>query len=348
MENGGPPRDRSPVLPRLRVAPDLPPQEGRAARSAPPPLPATASRVASHVRNPTGQHPTDTSLTDHGTTESDDPEAEMPHPSTPSDHRRRGEHRAGSDHARTPAAWPRRLLAAMAGHTAGHPESVDLAQCAADSSSPAGAGLRVAVLAAYHVENAQRARARITALVQAGYHVGPVPFGYRARHTEPESAGIRRRRRVRLTIEPVEAATVAMIFRWRVTDGLPRAEIARRLAGARYPAPLHPVTARPVTWSPAIVATILRNPTYTGRAVWGRRNAGRPVSPTQWVISAAGAHLAIVDDATFLAAQPSERLRTALAIAWRSPQPQGADDRDGVRADGRPGTNTGGNPNRAA
>lgn len=309
----------------------------RAARRhrCPPPLPGSIPTSGTRPAST----PTDTSLTDHGSAESDEPEAEMPHPPTASDHHRHGDHRAGSDHACTPAAWPRRLLAAVAGH----PEPADPAQRATDSGSPAGARLRAVVLAAYHHENAQRAGATITALIQAGYHVGPVPFGYRARHTEPESMG-HRRRRFRLTIEPVEAATVAMIFTWRITDGLSRAEIAHRLTGARYPAPLHPVTARPVTWSP----TILRNPTYTGRTVWGRRHAGRPVAPARWVISAAGAHLAVVDDATFLAAQPSERLRTALAIAWRSHRPPGADDRDGVRAEVRPGTNTGGNPGRAA
>jgi hypothetical protein len=294
-------------------------------------LPPLSGSIPTSGTRPTST-PTDTSLTDCGSTESDDPEAEMPDSFTPSDHDRHGDHRAGSDHADRSAAWPRRLLAAVAGH----PEPADPAQHAAASGSPAGARLRVAVLAAYHVETAQRARATITALVQAGYHVGPVPFGYRARHTEPESVGHRRHSRVRLTIEPVEAATVAMIFTWRVTDGLSRAEIVHRLAGARYPAPLHLVTARPVTWSPAIVATILRNPTYTGRTVWGRRHAGRPVAPTRWVTSAAGAHLAVVDDATFLAAQPSEPLRTELAIAWRSHQPQRADDRDSVRTDGDP------------
>lgn len=178
---------------------------------------------------------------------------------------------------------------------------------------------RATVLAAYHAENTEHARAVITALVRAGYHVGPVPFGYRAHHSPAGTSGDlpnRRRRRVRLTIEPVEAATVAMIFAWCVTDGLSRTQIAHRLTAARYPAPLHPVTGQPVAWSRTIVATILRNPTYTGRTVWGRCQAGQSVPPVRWVFSAPGAHLLLVNDDMFLAAEPSPRRRAELVAAW--------------------------------
>jgi hypothetical protein len=176
------------------------------------------------------------------------------------------------------------------------------------------------VLAAYHAENTVRSREATMAAVRAGYHVGPLPFGYRAQRIPVASTG-RRRCRVRLMIEPVEAATVGMIFAWRVSDHLSLSEIARRLTASRYPAPLHPATGRPVRWSRKIVAPILRNPTYTGRTVWGRYHVGQAVPPDRWAISAPGAHPAVIDDATFLAAQPSPRQRLELAAAWRMPRP---------------------------
>jgi len=181
-----------------------------------------------------------------------------------------------------------------------------------------GARRTAAVLAAYHAQNAERARVVITALVRAGYHVGPVPFGYRAHRLAdaPGDGPNRGRRRIRLTIEPVEAATVAMIFTWCVTDGLSRTQITQRLIAARYPAPLHPVTGQPMAWSQPIVTAILRNPAYTGRTVWGRSHDGQPIPPTRWVFSKPGAHVALINDDMFLAAEPSPRHRTELVVAW--------------------------------
>jgi hypothetical protein len=119
-----------------------------------------------------------------------------------------------------------------------------------------------------------------------------------------------------LAVEPIEAATVAMVFSWRTRDRLGTAEIARRLNAARYPRPVHPVTQREVPWTGRQVTAILANPVYTGRSVWGRAQGGRPLPAELWVLSARREYAAIVSDEQFLAAQNDRRMRRALATRF--------------------------------
>ena len=119
------------------------------------------------------------------------------------------------------------------------------------------------VIAAYHAETARRSRARTVELVLAGRHVGRIPFGYRA--TAREQRG--RADGTMLAIEPIEAATVAMIFSWRTRDELGLSEISQRLNAARYPRPVHPTRQLEVAWTSGHVAGILANPVYSGRSV---------------------------------------------------------------------------------
>lgn len=179
------------------------------------------------------------------------------------------------------------------------------------------------VIAAYHAETARRSRARTVELVLSGRHVGRVPFGYRA-----TARGRRGRAEgTSLAIEPIEAATVAMMFSWRTRDGLGLTEIARRLNAARYPRPVHPTTLLEVAWTCGHVAAILANPMYSGRSVWGRSRAGRPVPAELWVLSSRQAYLAVVSDDEFLTAQRDPARRSALASRFASGVREVADGR---------------------
>lgn len=167
-------------------------------------------------------------------------------------------------------------------------------------------------IATYHAETARRSRARIIELVLAGRHVGRIPFGYRP--TSQVRCG--RAEGTALTIEPIEAATVAMMFAWRTRDRLGRTEIARRLNTARYPRPAHPVTHQEVAWTGRHVAAILANPVYSGRTVWGRARGGRALPAELWIMSTRREYAAIVDDREFLAAQRDGAHRTALEVRF--------------------------------
>jgi hypothetical protein len=112
-------------------------------------------------------------------------------------------------------------------------------------------------------------------------------------------------------IEPVEASTVRMIFLWRGQDRLHTPEILRRLTTARYPAPLDHETGRPSVWTAGVVRSIVRNPKYLGRQVWGRRHHGRRVPRARWVWSEVWVHPPVVTAEEFLAANRHTRLATA-------------------------------------
>lgn len=168
------------------------------------------------------------------------------------------------------------------------------------------------VVAAYHAETTRRSRARTVELVLAGYNVGRVPYGYRPQRTALPIARDRAEGTV-LAVEPIEAATVAMVFSWRTRDHLGLAEIARRLNTARYPRPFHPVTQEEMAWTGGRIARILANPVYTGRSVWGRARHGRRLPVDLWVLSARREYLAIVSDEQFVAAQGAHPQRLALA-----------------------------------
>ncbi|MEC3974969.1 recombinase family protein [Amycolatopsis sp. H20-H5] len=162
--------------------------------------------------------------------------------------------------------------------------------------------VRQRVLREYHTATLAQARRGSEELVRAGFNTGDVPYGYRAQRVEVTPTGRRARWRNRLVMEPVEAATVRMIFVWRGTDRLPTKEIRRRLAASRYPAPLHPETGQPGAWTVEVVRAILRNPKYLGRQVWGRTHHGKLTPRAAWVWSETWVHPPLITVAEFTAA----------------------------------------------
>jgi hypothetical protein len=174
--------------------------------------------------------------------------------------------------------------------------------------------VRQRVLRDYHAANLAHARRASETMVRAGFNTGTVPYGYRAQRIRVAPAGRRPRWRTRLVIEPVEAATVKMIFTWRGEDGLSVTAIRQRLVAARYPAPLDPETGQPGVWTHAYITAILRNPKYLGRQVWGRRHHGRRAPREVWVWSPVWAHPPIVSAEEFVAANRRARLATAPPV----------------------------------
>ncbi|HEX5116319.1 MAG TPA: recombinase family protein [Pseudonocardiaceae bacterium] len=187
-------------------------------------------------------------------------------------------------------------------------------------ASKVALSVRRRVLREYRAATPAQARRASEELVRAGFNTSAVPYGYRAHRVRIAPAGRRARWRTRLVIEPVEAATVKMIFTWRGEDRLSIAQIRSRLTAARYPAPLDPATGQPRAWTAAMVRAILRNPKYLGRQVWGRRHHGRPVPEGRWVWSAPWAHTPIVDEATFAAAQHPRQGTHDLTSAGTNPE----------------------------
>jgi site-specific DNA recombinase len=138
-----------------------------------------------------------------------------------------------------------------------------------------------------------------------GWNIGPAPYGYladRVPHPVPVKAS-QGRSKTRLALDPARAPVVEQIFTWRVVHKLGMPTIATRLNAdpARYPAP------GPRGWTTGTVYAILGNPKYTGHMVYGRvrnRNGRRVTVPAdQWLWSPAPAHPAIIDRATWDAAQ---------------------------------------------
>ena len=96
------------------------------------------------------------------------------------------------------------------------------------------------------------------------------------------------------------AAVVGQIFHWRADQGLGFRAIARRLNTEPI---LYPSPSGNRPWTPGAVRRVVTNPRYTGRQVWARTAAGRPVPVEQWVTSAPMVHEPLVDDRTFHRAQ---------------------------------------------
>ncbi len=140
----------------------------------------------------------------------------------------------------------------------------------------------------------------------AGWNIGPAPYGYQAHrieHPAPAKAA-QGRTKSRLILDPERAPVVARIYDWRVSSRLSVRAITSRLNAdpAAYPTP----DGKP-GWNQPGVAKILANPKYTGHMVYGRtrKHQGRklPVPPGQWIWSPEPAHPAIIDRATWDAAQ---------------------------------------------
>lgn len=168
--------------------------------------------------------------------------------------------------------------------------------------------VRRRVLREHHAVNLSPARRACEAMVRAGFNTGAVPYGYRAHRVRVTPAGKRPRWRTRLVIEPTEAKAVNAIFSWRVDDRLSIAEISQRLVAIGYPAPVDPESGQPGAWTRATVKTVLRNPKYTGRQVWGRRHRGRRAPRTRWVWSPGQAHPPLITVDKFMAANRNSRL----------------------------------------
>ena len=141
----------------------------------------------------------------------------------------------------------------------------------------------------------------------AGWNIGPAPYGYVAEqipHTASAMAA-QGRTKSRLALDPVRGPVVTQIFDWRVNNKLSIPAIVARLNAdpAAYPTP----DGRP-GWTKPGVTKILANPKYTGHMVYGRTRTtpdghARPVPAGQWIWSPQPTHPAIIDRATWTAAQ---------------------------------------------
>ncbi|TCJ34693.1 recombinase family protein [Parafrankia sp. BMG5.11] len=170
------------------------------------------------------------------------------------------------------------------------------------------------LLADHHAWTTELARAAQIDLVRAGFHLGPVPLGYRPRRITELGTDGRVRQGIRLAVAPGPAHVIALIYRWRVEDELSPRAIATRLRVVHNDllAPLvNPATKRPWQLTSTNVARVLANPVYTGATVWGRTHAGKPVPPEHWVVCPY-AHQPIIDGRTFFRAQLLATPETAI------------------------------------
>jgi site-specific DNA recombinase len=162
---------------------------------------------------------------------------------------------------------------------------------------------------------------------QGRYLGGRPPYGYRLADAGPHPNRAHAawgRRAHRLEPEPATAHVVRWMFARRLA-GHSVARIARALNEAGVPCPSAADPERNphrtgAAWTLGTVATILGNPRYTGRQVWNRQRTDRELAdpantslghktvqrwnlPDAWVISARPAHVALVSEADFIAAQ---------------------------------------------
>jgi hypothetical protein len=147
-----------------------------------------------------------------------------------------------------------------------------------------------------------------------GWNIGTVPYGYAAEkvtHPSPIKAahGLTK---TRLVIDPVRGPVVVQVFTWRTVQKLAVPTISARLNAdpAAYPSP------DGTGWTQSTVTGILRNPKYTGYMVFGRKRTingkKRPVPASDWLWSPQPSHTALIDRATWDAAQqvPGQRGNT--------------------------------------
>jgi site-specific DNA recombinase len=135
-----------------------------------------------------------------------------------------------------------------------------------------------------------------------GWNIGYPPHGYAAeRHPHPNPVkAAQGRTKTRLILDPAAAPAISVIFHWRVVEKLGVPTITARLNAslALYPAPLGKAG-----WTASTVYSILANPKYTGRMVYGRsrtRNGKTAPAPAdQWLWSPETTHPAIVDTDTW-------------------------------------------------
>ena len=162
---------------------------------------------------------------------------------------------------------------------------------------------------------------------QGRYLGGRPPYGYRLGDAGPhpnKAHAAWGRRAHRLEPDPETAQTVRWIFAQRL-QGHSVARIARALSEAGIPCPSAADPGRNshrsgAAWTLGTVTTILANPRYTGHQVWNRQRTDEDLAdpadvslgnksvqrwnlPDGWVISNRPAHLALVSESDFIAAQ---------------------------------------------
>ncbi len=157
---------------------------------------------------------------------------------------------------------------------------------------------------------------------EQGYRMGGrAPYGYkRELHDLPEShRGDTTKSRVTLVPVPDQAPVVAEIFHLHADKGWSQKAIAEHLnrpGGPTSPSHVDSARNRRGHWSAGTVRAMLRNPVYTGRAVWNRldfasarQNGGGPRLRAQeeWIV-AEDAHLPLISDELFQRTQ--ERFQT--------------------------------------
>jgi site-specific DNA recombinase len=152
---------------------------------------------------------------------------------------------------------------------------------------------------------------------EQGYRAGGrAPYGYRRvlHQLDDDHLGDRDKARVTLERVPEQADVVTEIFEAFTTEKLSPKAIAERLnQPGGPPPPSHVDSARNTKrrWASSTIREMLKNPVYTGKVVWnrrdfatGRQNGGgvRMRARDEWVVSEEG-HLPIVSDAMFESAQ---------------------------------------------
>ncbi|HEX5495425.1 MAG TPA: recombinase family protein, partial [Mycobacteriales bacterium] len=148
---------------------------------------------------------------------------------------------------------------------------------------------------------------------EAGFNVGKPCYGYRARHV-PHPVPAKRAKggkKTRLEVDQIQGEVVRTVFQWRVDERVGYQVIADRLNRdlVAHPPPIPVNPDRAIgCWTHSNVREILTNPKHTGHMVWNRRarkgNGKNRVNPVgEWVWSREPTHEALVDIATFIAAQ---------------------------------------------
>jgi site-specific DNA recombinase len=205
----------------------------------------------------------------------------------------------------------------------------------------------LALLGVHSKREVLRVRYRVIAAMRAQVqHQGRTmggrpPYGYRLVDAGPhrnQAYARWGRRAQRLEPDPATAPTVRRMFALRLA-GHSVASIARALNEQQVPCPsrVDPGRNRHPTgkeWTLRTVATILRNPRYTGRQVWnrqstdydvtgqpddvlGRTDARRWNPPQGWVVSDRVVHSPLVSEEEFVAVQAVRSGRLPVCAAPR-------------------------------
>ncbi|WP_082403189.1 recombinase family protein [Saccharothrix sp. NRRL B-16348] len=197
-----------------------------------------------------------------------------------------------------------------------------------------------ALLALHSLTEVLRSRHRVVTVMrmqtveQGRYLGGRPPYGYGLVDAGPHpNRALARRgvRQQRLMPNPATAPTVKLIFSLRLA-GHSAAGIARHLNEQSVPSPSSADAERDrhrvdPGWSLRTVVEILGNPRYTGRQVWNRTSADRATrSPSgrrtsvrneqyAWAISTRIAHVPLVSEQDFVAAQTIQATRNSTSRA---------------------------------